>query len=211
MGPVLAATHTVRYPFFLMSSPDEQSPSLFDEFLAKLRDAAPIAPSGTLQPTREHIELALEASGIGLWTWDLRNDAVSWSPHVFRIHGLAPDEAPAESSRFFALVHPDDRARVQATVQAAIAAAAPCECEFRIVRPTGELAWVENRGRMALGADGRPAVMLGTIQDISTRRRAMVAQEELDHLYRELARNLPQGAVFVVDCDLLPRRSRADA
>ena len=143
-----------------------------------------LAPVDLLEPSMDHVRLALEASGTGLWTWDLRTQAVSWSAQCFRIHGLGGDEKPEHAADFFLLVHPQDRERVERTVRAAIEDRSPYECEFRVVRPGGETVWVENRGRASYGPDGQPRVMMGTVVDISLRKRAAAAEEELALLQR---------------------------
>jgi PAS domain S-box-containing protein len=129
-----------------------------------------------LRDREDRLRLALEVADTGLWTWDVRTDAVTWSPECYRIHGLAEGEFERTGAAFFALVHPDDRERVGRTVRAAVAGRGPYECEFRIVRPDGDVAWVSNRGRASYDASGAPVRMLGTITDVGVRKRA---EEEL--------------------------------
>lgn len=133
------------------------------------------APS---EPTDPFIlKEALDASGLGWWTWDLATDAVTWSAAAFRIHGMEPGQFALTGAAFFALVHPADRERVEATVRAAMEQRTPYECEFRIVRPGGEAAWVMNRGQGRYGSDGQPHGMIGTIADISASKRTEQAMQ----------------------------------
>ena len=139
----------------------------------------------TIRKSEERLRLALEASDTGLWEWVPETDAVTWSPECYRIHGLAEGEFGGTEAAFFARVHPDDRVRVEAAVRAAIKARGLYECEFRIVRPDGEVAWVANRGRASYDAAGRPIRVLGTITDITPRVQAELAlraSEERFHL-----------------------------
>jgi PAS domain S-box-containing protein len=168
-------------------------------------------PLDLLSPDPAHVRLALEASGTGLWTWDLLTDAVSWSAECYRIHGLSTDEKPQRAAEFFELVHPADRQQVERVVRAAIEARTRYECEFRIVRPAGEIVWVQNRGRATCDEHGRPVCVIGTIIDISARKRAEEAEHELEALYRAVANQLPGGAVFVVDPDLRYRMAEGEA
>ncbi len=121
------------------------------------------------------LRLALEASNTGLWAWDLADDSVSWSPEVFPIVGLAEGAFGGTARAFFELVHPADRATVEATVRAAIEGGRRYECEFRLVRPGGEAIWVQNRGRAFHDAAGAPWRVLGTITDVTERRQAAEA------------------------------------
>ena len=49
----------------------------------------------TLRASEEQLRLALEASGLGLWDWDLRTDEVTWSAQSFRIFCFEPQNDPA--------------------------------------------------------------------------------------------------------------------
>lgn len=120
---------------------------------------------------------ALDASGLGWWTWDIATDAVTWSAASYRIHGMVPGQFALTGAAFFALVHPSDRERAEATVRAAMDQRTQYECEFRILRPGGEAAWVMHRGRGRYAADGQPLGMIGTIADISASKRTEQAMQ----------------------------------
>ena len=138
-----------------------------------------------LRVTNARLRLALEASRTGIWTWDLTADAVTWTPECYEIHGLAVDAFDGTSAGFFRLVHPEDRARREATVRAAIEDHTPYHSEFRVIRPSGEVLWVENLGRASYDISGRPLRMLGTVTDISERKNAdEVVREALDQAQR---------------------------
>jgi PAS domain S-box-containing protein len=120
---------------------------------------------------------AFEASGLGLWTWELGSDAVTWSAQSYRIHGIEPGQFPLTGAAFFDVVHPSDRERVEATVRGALDQHSQYECEFRILRPGGEAVWVVNRGRGRYSADGQAIGMIGTIADISASKLAEQAMQ----------------------------------
>jgi len=121
------------------------------------------------------LRLALEASHTGLWTWDLRADALDWTPECFEILGVAPHDFAGTGAAFFQLVHPDDRTRVEASVRAAIADQALYTCEFRVVRPDGETRWVQNRGRATYHPDGTALRMVGSLTDVDDRKQVTEA------------------------------------
>lgn len=129
------------------------------------------------QDTEDRLSLAVEASGIGLWTWDLTSGAVTWSAQCYVIHGLGESEFDGTDRAFFECVHPLDRSRVQETVHAAIEAKELYICEFRIVRPDGAVVWVSNRGRARYDSDGQAVTLLGTLCDVT---RLKQTQLELD-------------------------------
>ncbi|HEU4411499.1 MAG TPA: response regulator [Polyangiaceae bacterium] len=137
------------------------------------------------------LRLALEASSTGLWVWDSADDGVGWSPEVFAIVGVAEGGFDGTTEGFFRLVHPDDRARVGAAVRGAIEGGYHYECEFRVVRPDGEVVWVQNRGRAVYGEGGAVRRMLGTITDVTQRRRAEAALEARERELRTLTDHSP--------------------
>lgn len=140
--------------------------------------------------------LALEASEIGLWTWDLASDRVEWTEQCYRIHAIPRGQFAGTGAAFFALVRPEDRERVETTVRAAIANHATYACEFRIVLPTGETRWVENLGRVTYDGDGQPLGMLGSLRDVDDRKRA---SEQLAASEERLARAQQAAKVGVWD------------
>ncbi len=137
------------------------------------------------------LRLALEASDTGLWTWDLNTDAVTWSPECYRIHGLAEGAFEGTGEAFFRLVHLDDRDRVEARVRSAVERDELYECEFRVVRPDGRIAWVANRGRAELDDAGELRGVIGTITDISARKLAEQAIAESELRFRTMADSTP--------------------
>jgi PAS domain S-box-containing protein len=137
-----------------------------------------------LAASEARLRLALEASLTGMWTWEPHSDAVTWSAESYRIHGLQEGSFANTGAAFFQLVHPEDRARVEKTVRAAIEEGRTYESEFRIMRPDGTIVWVANRGRASPAAASRPLTVLGTITDITLRKR----EEEIRRLSEERLR-----------------------
>jgi PAS domain S-box-containing protein len=144
-----------------------------------------------LRESERRLRLALEASDTGLWTWDLRTDAVSWSPECHRIHGMTEGDFEGTGAAFFKLVHADDRDRVIAAVSGAAARHELYECEFRIVRPDGQVLWVANRGRASYDDDSRPVSVLGTITDITRRKQAEEALRGAERRFQMMADGIP--------------------
>ncbi len=150
------------------------------------------------------LNLALEATSTGLWTWDLRTDAVAWSSETFRIHAVRPADFKGTAAAFFELVHPEDRARVEDTVRTAIAQRTLYQCDFRIVRPDGTVVPVSNRGRARYDEAGLPVTVLGTITDETQRRHAEDLLHDNAQTFASLIEHNPFG-VYVVDADFRMR------
>jgi PAS domain S-box-containing protein len=158
------------------------------------------AQTQRLRTSEERLRLALEASDTGLWDWDVRTDAVSWSPECYRIHGLREGEFAGTGEAFYRMVHDQDRDRVDRAARTAIDNRTLYESEFRLVHPDGTIVWVANRGRATYDATGLPVRMLGTITDITRRKRSEARSQWSADAFRHLIERSPFG-VYTVDAD----------
>jgi PAS domain-containing protein len=106
---------------------------------------------------------------VGRWAWDLAADRMSWSDQQYRIFGLTPGAGPLTLATVLARLHPDDVARVRAVTAATVRSGARLDYEARLVRPDGAVRVFRSRGMVRSDARGRPAWMLGTVEDVTER------------------------------------------
>ena len=121
---------------------------------------------------------ASEAAGVGVWELDLSSNAVTWSTQTRRIYGVPADHQPMleEAIDFYA---PEARPVVQAAVDEAVRSGQSYDLELPFIQATGQRIWVRAIGSVEYGADGKPAHLLGTIQDVTrlSRLRAELAEQ----------------------------------
>jgi PAS domain S-box-containing protein len=116
----------------------------------------------------EREELLREAERIahlGTWTYDLGHGRVSWSEELYRILGVEPGSIPPSVETFFAAVHPDDRARAQATTAQAIRDGILPLVDCRIVRPDGSIRHTTHSSSMLFDESGTTRRMVGSVLD----------------------------------------------
>jgi PAS domain S-box-containing protein len=135
-----------------------------------------------LQEAEERLRLATEAGRVGLLDWDVLADESWCSDVIAEIFGYPPGEFNPSYEGFLERVHPDDRVRVRRTLDAAVAAGAPHELEFRIVRPAGDVRWVHFKGRVHRDERGTPARVVGVSIDITERKLAEQERKRLHTL-----------------------------
>lgn len=127
--------------------------------------------------SRNRLLLAQEASGLGIFDRDIQTGQLEWDEPTRKICGVEPDE-PINFETFLALVHPDDRERIRATIERAINSATEnntYQAEYRIINPkSGKERTLIAKGRAFLEA-GRVTRIVGTVQDM-TEQRAMEAE-----------------------------------
>ncbi len=135
-----------------------------------------------LREAEEQLRLATEAGRVGLLDWDVLADERRCSGAMAEIYGFPPGEFNLSYEEFLERVHIDDRGRVRSTLDAAVAAGAPYELEFRIVRPAGDIRWVHAKGRVHRDEKGVFARMLGVSLDVTEKKQAEQERERLHSL-----------------------------
>ena len=135
-----------------------------------------------LQEHRDLLEQAQGLARVGSWVAELGGDGrMSWSAETGRIFGLPPEQYPRTFGEVMNLVHEEDRQRL-IDGGAAVLAGQPLDVEHRIVRPDGEIRWVHEKGQVIRDADGNPASIFGTIQDVTERRSMETRLHQLQKL-----------------------------
>jgi PAS domain S-box-containing protein len=119
-------------------------------------------------------DLAIESSRLVWWEWDIEGDHLSIPSSTWFIMGSEQIQTHPRLRLWLSLVHPDDVAEAERTLEACLRGETPeWDCEHRFKTHTGNWLWVANKARVTeRAADGRPLMMLGTTQDIDTRKRA---------------------------------------
>jgi two-component system cell cycle sensor histidine kinase/response regulator CckA len=126
-----------------------------------------------LEATRQELELALDASKMGLWRWRVGSDTVVWDDVTKEVFGWTGD-GPVTYSRYLDRCHPDDREYIRAHVARAIETGTYDDLEHRVLLPGGEVRWVFAKGRVLKDSAGVPTDLIGGMLDI-TRRRELEA------------------------------------
>jgi PAS domain S-box-containing protein len=131
-----------------------------------------------LERQRQQLLKAQAIGRFGSWQRDLVSNVVEWSDEMCRICGVDPGSV-IRVGQFLQVTHPDDRARLQAVIGAAIEKREAFVCEYRIVRPDGASRVIESRGEVVVADNGTVLRIDGTGQDITERRQAESERENL--------------------------------
>ena len=147
--------------------------------------------------------LAQGAAAVATWDWDLATGAVRWSRAMDAIRGAEfAGAGDGPLTTWARIVHPDDRARVEAEMAEAVAARRPFRCEHRALSSQGdEVRWLLSRGRVAspaAAAADAPRRVLGVAMDITDRKRTEHERDEALALFRGIAETSPD-IVYVLE------------
>ena len=107
-----------------------------------------------------------------------------------RIYGRSLAELTENKHVWREAIHPDDRARVEANLQG-LQSQLQVKQEYRIVRPDGDVRWLEDRVSVVFDDHQRPALVGGIGTDITERKRAEQAVQESEAIYHALVESLP--------------------
>jgi diguanylate cyclase (GGDEF)-like protein/PAS domain S-box-containing protein len=143
---------------------------------------------------------AQEMTHLGSWRWQVATGKVTWSDEMYRIYGVSPDTGGVSFERAMSAIHPDDRALVAQQVQDMLAGKDTENYECRIVRPDGVVRYVWARSEVQRAADGSPQIVIGTVQDITGRKRAEQALRDSETRYRTIVETAQEG-IWQIDTD----------
>ncbi|WP_454885103.1 response regulator [Sphingomonas oryzagri] len=125
----------------------------------------------------ETLRLAATASQVGIWDYDPVRDVLLWDAQCKALFGLPPDAPISYVGSFLAGIHPDDRTAADGAVQHALdpAGSGHFDIEYRTVGlQDGIERWLSAKGRGQF-EDGRAVRFVGTVMDITDRKRAYAA------------------------------------
>ena len=129
-----------------------------------------------LASQRELLELVNQSAQAGVWDRDLVSNRSYFSPRYCEMLGYPAGTDLGPMVARGAILHPEDKERVDAARDAHFARRAPYfSCEYRLRCADGSYLWVMGRGLAAFGADGVPLRFTGSIIDIVERKVAEIA------------------------------------
>lgn len=151
---------------------------------------------------RDRLAAAQRSAHLGSFDVDLATGTITFSDELYRILGL-PVGSPVDGTTYLARVHPDDEPMLQRSTDDALAGDNHTANVHRIVRPDGEVRWVEARNSTPPDAVGR---LCGTVLDITERHRA---EERIQHEMRHDAlTGLPNRSEITRRLDALLQQQR---
>jgi len=134
-----------------------------------------------LKRVNERLNIASRAAGAGIWDWDIETGMIEWSPLMFELLGLDP-QTPPSFQAWESVIHPEDHGKAREQVTMAVQNHTFMDNLYRIIKPGGEVRWINALGQTEYDQDGRPLWMTGICLDTTERR-------EMELKYQELVQN----------------------
>jgi diguanylate cyclase (GGDEF)-like protein/PAS domain S-box-containing protein len=149
-------------------------------------DRKSAAAAVALRRSAERLQLATEASGIGVWDYDVVTAALVWDDSMHTLYGVDKSVGSGLFEMWSSCVFPEDMPAADAALKATLEQGAPYTPGFRIRRHSdGEVRYIQARARVYFDADGKPLRIVGTNEDITERellKEKLEQQAQQDYL-----------------------------
>jgi PAS domain S-box-containing protein len=138
--------------------------------------------------TEQRLLEAQKISRLGSYVIDVATGARTNSKVLDDILGLSNDDR-RDTAGWFELVHAEERQwMVNWFTDAAAGRAGPFDREFRIVRPSDQgIRWVHGLGTVEFDQTNRPVSIVGTLQDITERKRTELERQVMHEIAQSIA------------------------
>ena len=160
------------------------------------------AMEAALRASEQNLIEAQRIARVGDWVWDLSGRLISASAECCRIFGMASTEFPDSYKEFPKLVHPENRDNVQAAFETLLKNHLSHSVEYRVISPDGTERIIHEKGEVVFDALGTPVHAVGTVQDVTERKKAEKQILRLNRLYAILS-EVNQAIVRSTDQDTL--------
>lgn len=139
--------------------------------------------------TAKRMRLATEASGVGIWEFDLVTKRYHWDSVMFTLFGLDPAKVGARIDEWQQLLSAPELERMRDATRQTIHQGQSFRLTFEIKRPDGQVRFLQNRATLHTDSGGMPRRLIGTTEDVTLRRQreaevrvAAVAFESTDSM-----------------------------
>ncbi|OKY77093.1 MAG: Signal transduction histidine kinase with PAS and PocR sensory domain, partial [Candidatus Methanohalarchaeum thermophilum] len=142
-----------------------------------------------LKKNEKRLKGSQRVANVGSWEIDLDTGELTWSDETYRIFGL-PIGEPVTYDEFLEFIHPEDRDYVDKEWNEALETG-EYDIDHRIV-VDDEIKWVHEKADIIFNDDGEPIRVVGSVQDITERKKRKEREELLHSLLRHDVQNKAQ-------------------
>ncbi|HEU4902822.1 MAG TPA: PAS domain-containing protein, partial [Flavisolibacter sp.] len=143
-----------------------------------------------LQESQKLFNQAQALAHIGNWTLDLQTRNVMWSDELFAIYEREKGKAPTPEE-WFSYVAPDEKEKIEALFQQALAENKPLDVTHSIVVPSGKRKVLHRKGEAVYDKSGKAIKLVGTTQDVTEQYRVQSELQESRNFIRKITDATP--------------------
>lgn len=176
--------------------------------------------SEELSEAKKRLDIALEATKMGIWEWDAEKNTLSWDENLFNLTGLrweefdringegksknGKEEGAARDGIYSKVILAEDKKKVQKALKKLKEGKTDIyELEHSVIKPDGLIRYYSVKGRAFRNSEGKLLKIIGTTHDITERKEAEKALQDSDNKYRISSE---QTGHIIYDMDILNGR-----
>ncbi len=190
------ASHQARKYRFILGAVAALILSIFNSFLLLLSrfqkkiEEKVIEKTDELHKNEQQLQYVLDATGDGIWDWDVLSGTVIHNQRWLELLGLDPLKIKSNVEDYKSRIHPEDLPKVLEHIGMAMVSGEKYALEYRMIRSDAELIWVSDIGMVVeRSPSGEPLRMVGAISDITSQKQS---QEKINELaFFDSVTNLP--------------------
>jgi PAS domain S-box-containing protein len=158
------------------------------EFVGAVTDITSIKRAEEeLRTSEAYLAEAQKLSQTGSWAWGPDQDIKYWSEECYRVLSFDSQDGLPRFEDFLQRLHPDDQPGFRELIQTAIREKAEWEADYRIVHPDGPVRDIHVVGHPVVSTSGHLVEFVGTVIDVTERKRAEQERARLRQLESDLA------------------------
>ena len=150
-----------------------------------------------LLSAQERLKEAHRLAHIGIWDWVMESDTVTWSDELYKIAGRDPSLPAPTYTEHPRVYTPASWDLLSSAVTRALTTGELYNLELELVRPDGNIRWVNAFGGVKRDGDGKVIGLYGTVQDITGRKRAEDVLRESEEKFHEIFDNAIDGIELI--------------
>ncbi|MBA4105282.1 MAG: hypothetical protein C0485_05955 [Pirellula sp.] len=151
-----------------------------------------------LRDSEERFRTLASHAPVGIFQTDLNGDNLFVNEGWCQMAGMTPEEARGKG--WANAIHPDDRERVTAGWQQALAERTTSAAEFRFLRPDGVVIWLQGNAVPLRDPRGKSIGYIGTVADITARKQGEAALRNSELMYRAIGESIDYG-IWICDAE----------
>jgi PAS domain S-box-containing protein len=110
---------------------------------------------------------AQSVAKIGSWSYHLKTQTTQWSPQMYQLFPMDPQEGAPTFEKLLSMIHPEDRQMCKNILEKSAYDGKPYRARFRILFPDGKIVWLEGFGETKKNRNQQVTALSGTCQDIT--------------------------------------------
>jgi len=149
-----------------------------------------------LRRSESYLAEAQRLSHTGSWAWNPAGDIRYWSEECYSVLGFDPHGGQPRFETFFQRIHPDDQAKNKEMAKAVMQEKSDFEQDYRILHPGGEVRDIHVVGHPVLNPSGDFVEFVGTVMDVTERKRAEALRDGESRVLEMIARDAPLDEIL---------------